>query len=112
MKIAVPLSTGLLCQHFGHCESFAFFELSAEAKTVVNRSSAPAPEHAPGVLPAWLEKQGVTTVLAGGMGSRAQSLFGQAGIEVITGCPKEPAEFLVDAYLNGTLVTIPVKCDH
>jgi ATP-binding protein involved in chromosome partitioning len=112
MKIAVPLSGGLLCEHFGHCETFAFFDVAPENRTVSGRSSSQAPEHAPGVLPAWLRQQGVTVVLAGGIGSRAQTLLSQSGIEVVTGAPKQPAEALVDAYLHGTLVSIPAKCHH
>lgn len=112
MRIVLPLSGGLLCQHFGHCETFAMFDVSAEGGQVLGRTSATPPPHAPGVLPQWLHEQGVNLVLAGGMGSRAQTLFGEAGIRVVTGVPSLPAEEVVQAYLNGTLTTGVNTCDH
>ncbi len=112
MKIALPLSRGVLCQHFGHCEAFEMFDVSAEGGQVLARTSSTPPPHAPGVLPEWLQTQGVNLVLAGGMGSRAQTLFAEAGIRVVTGVPSVPAEEVVQAYLNGTLTTGVNACDH
>mgnify|MGYP001222457116 CR=1 FL=1 len=112
MKIALPLSGGLLCQHFGHSEAFEIFDVSTEDRQVLDRTSAVPPPHAPGVLPRWLQEQGVDLVLAGGMGSRAQALFGEAGIRVVTGIQSAPAEEIVQAYLNGTLTTGVNVCDH
>lgn len=112
MRIAVPLSNGSLCQHFGHCETFAMFDVSPEGDRVLDTTSAVPPPHAPGVLPVWLRDQGVNIVLAGGMGSRAQALFGEAGIKVVTGVASAPAEEVVQAYLSGTLESGVNACDH
>jgi predicted Fe-Mo cluster-binding NifX family protein len=46
------------------------------------------------------------------MSSRAQALLERAGIRAVTGVPGAPAEELVQAYLNGTLTTVPNACDH
>jgi predicted Fe-Mo cluster-binding NifX family protein len=54
----------------------------------------------------------VNLVLAGGMGSRAQALFEEAGIQVVTGVLSIPADEVVQAYLNGTLTTGANACDH
>jgi predicted Fe-Mo cluster-binding NifX family protein len=112
MRIAVPLSGGLLCQHFGHCESFAMYDVSPGDRQVLGHSSEIPPAHAPGVLPRWLREQGVNLVLAGGMGSRARALFAEAGIQVVTGVLSELADEVVRAYLNGTLTTGANACDH
>jgi predicted Fe-Mo cluster-binding NifX family protein len=64
------------------------------------------------VLPRWLQERGVSLVLAGGLGSRAQALFGAAGIQVVTGAPSAAAGEVVQAYLNGTLTTGVNACDH
>lgn len=112
MKIAVPVTDGRLCPHFGHCELFAFFEVADDSRTVVNSTTVSAPEHVPGLLPKWLHERGATVVLAGGMGDRAQVLLKQAGIAVVTGAESAPAEELVSAYLNGTLQTDPHACEH
>jgi predicted Fe-Mo cluster-binding NifX family protein len=112
MKIAIPLANGLLCQHFGHCEQFAFFDVSPEGSQVLASTSLTPPEHAPGLLPRWLREQGAEVVIAGGMGSRAQALFQQTGIRVVTGAPSLPAERIVRDFLAGALVTGDNACDH
>ncbi len=112
MKIAVPVTDGKLCAHFGHCELFAFFEVSEDGRSVIESTTVNAPEHVPGLLPKWLHEHGATVVLAGGMGDRAQTLLKQAGITVVTGAGAAPAAELVSAYLNGTLNTDPHACEH
>jgi len=112
MRIAIPLAGGLLCQHFGHCEQFAFFDVSPDGRQILTRTSATPPEHAPGLLPRWLRQQGVNAIVAGGMGSRAQALLAEAGVQVITGAPCLPAEELARHFLDGSLVTGGNLCDH
>lgn len=112
MKIAVPVTEGRLCPHFGHCELFAFFEIAGDGRQVLSTTTVNAPEHVPGLLPKWLHDQGATVVLAGGMGSRAQALFQQAGVQVITGVESAPAADVVKAYMDGTLKTGANVCDH
>jgi len=46
------------------------------------------------------------------MGSRAQSLFNDNGIEVLIGAPSENPNVLAQAYLDGTLTTGANICDH
>jgi len=110
MKIAVPLAGGKLCQHFGHCQEFALVSVSGGKITAVAKKTPPP--HEPGVLPAWLAKEGVDTVLAGGMGERAQAIFREKGIKVVCGVAGGKPEEVVTAYLQGTLVTGANLCDH
>ncbi len=72
----------------------------------------PAPEHEPGLLPAWLAEKGAGFVIAGGMGSRAQQLFAEQGVSVIIGAPVAEPETVVQQYLTGSLVTGENVCDH
>lgn len=71
-----------------------------------------APEHQPGLLPPWLKERGVDLVIAGGMGSRACSLFQAASVEVLIGAPAESAATLARQYLDGLLTTSANSCDH
>lgn len=112
MRIAIPIAGGRLAQHFGHCEKFALVDVDPVARQTTGSTEVAAPEHQPGLLPPWLKERGVSVVIAGGMGSRAQSLFQAASIEVISGAPTETAATLVRQYLDGTLVTGPGTCDH
>ncbi|HPO85321.1 MAG TPA: NifB/NifX family molybdenum-iron cluster-binding protein [Candidatus Hydrogenedentes bacterium] len=112
MKIAIPLSEGRLSMHFGHCEQFAIVEVDPERKQVLSRQDEPSPPHQPGLLPEWLAARGVDVVIAGGMGTRAQSLFAAHGIEVRVGAPSETPEKLAAAYIAGTLQQGDNFCAH
>jgi ATP-binding protein involved in chromosome partitioning len=112
MRIAIPLAQGQLCAHFGHCEEFAIVDVNSEEKCVSGIHRQVPPPHEPGVLPQWLGQHHVDVVIAGGMGSRAQTLFAQNGIPVVTGATAGTPEEIVTAYLNGTLQTGANVCDH
>jgi predicted Fe-Mo cluster-binding NifX family protein len=81
------------------------------SKITGNEEVVPPP-HEPGLLPKWLHERGATTIIAGGMGMRAQQLFRQYGIEVVVGAPPEQPEKVVNDWLAGTLQTGGNACDH
>jgi predicted Fe-Mo cluster-binding NifX family protein len=112
MRIAVPMADGRLAQHFGHCEKFALVDVDPVKKEITGSAEIDAPEHQPGLLPPWLKQRGVDLIIAGGMGSRARSLFQAASIEVLTGAPAGSPASLVRQYLDGKLVTGENACDH
>lgn len=112
MRIAIPLANGRLAMHFGHCEEFALVDVAAGTKTIAGRTSEQAPDHQPGLLPAWLAERGTNVIIAGGMGSRAQNLFRQQNIRVVVGAPSLTAEEIVTQYLDGALETGDNICDH
>jgi ATP-binding protein involved in chromosome partitioning len=112
LRIAIPVAGGLLCAHFGHCETFVLVDVDPEKREVLGTRTLPPPPHEPGVLPRWLKEQGADLVIAGGMGMRAQGLFAESGIRVLTGAPAETPEALARAHLDGTLVTGANTCDH
>ena len=111
MKVAVPLVEGSLSMHFGHCDQFAIMDVDEEGK-VISRNDMTPPRHEPGVLPEWLHGLGVTHVISGGMGSRAQQLFSRQGITVIVGAPFESPEALAEACVSGKLESGDNICDH
>lgn len=110
MKIAIPTVNDALCDHFGHCQHFAVYEINNSQ--VVNKIMLPPPPHQPGVLPSWVAQQGVTDVIVGGIGQRAIDLFNQQGVNVYAGAESKKSDELVDNFLKGTLVTQANKCDH
>ena len=112
MKIAIPMASGLLCLHFGHCEQFVLIETDEANHSIVNTEYVTPPPHAPGVLPAWLAEKGANVIIAAGMGQRAQNLFTQNGIAVVVGAPAAGPEELAQAYLDGQLEAGENVCDH
>ena len=107
---AVPTEQGKLCAHFGHCEKFAIVEVD-EQKIVKEEYISP-PVHQPGVYPAFLAEQGVSVIISGGMGQKAQDLFAQNNIQVCIGVDSGSPTDLVDLYLKNQLQTGQNLCDH
>ncbi len=112
MRYAVPVTGGLLSAHFGHCEAFAIFDVNDATGTIVGSEIVPSPGHQPGFLPGWLAEQGVSAIIAGGMGPRAVGLFEENRVHVVLGAPEDRPESIVQAYLAGELATGDNVCDH
>lgn len=110
MKIAIPISDGLLDAHFGHCKQFAMVEVND--KKIEGITFLDPPPHQPGLLPPWLAEKGATDIIAGGMGQRAIDLFNEQGVNVFVGAPKKGVNEIVDGYLNKTLSFSANYCDH
>ncbi len=112
MKIAIPLTSGQLCEHFGHCEQFALIDADKTSRQILDNKLLTPPPHEPGVLPQWLHEQGAEVVIAGGMGQRAQQMFTRNGIKVVVGAPGHGPAAVVSAYLDGQLEVGTNPCDH
>ena len=106
MKIAVAQEGTVVCQHFGHCEQFAIYDREAKQWSMVDN-----PGHQPGFLPGFLRGLGVDVIIAGGMGGRAQELFGDLGIEVVVGA-SGPVPEVVDGFLQGQLQSSGETCSE
>lgn len=114
MKIALPVSGGQICSHFGHCERFYIYDVHRGSAEILRVSSLNAPPHEPGLLPGLLGEEGVDVVIAGGMGMQAQNIFSQKGIKVVAGVSPSSGspEDIVQLYLSGGLEAGPNICDH
>jgi Uncharacterized conserved protein len=112
MRYAVPVSNGRVAAHFGQCSHFALFDVDETTRMIVRRETTPSPGHQPGLLPAWLAEEGVSAVMASGMGSRAQNLFRENHVEVIIGTLEDDPEKVVLDYIGGILATGDNLCDH
>ena len=109
-KFAVPTQNGSLCAHFGHCEKFAIVE--TDDQKILKEDYITPPMHEPGAYPKFLADQGVSVIISGGMGMKAQDLFTQNKIEVCVGVNAAAPAKLVEQYLNKELKTGENLCDH
>lgn len=113
MIIAVPTFAGRFTSHFGGADAFALYRIDAAQGEISSVESKSPPEHGRGVFPMWLRNQGVTTVLAGGMGPRAAEIFRGQGIEVVLGAEGDDPDAMTRDYLDGALSTSGELChDH
>lgn len=111
-RIAIPVDEGAISGHFGHAGRFVIFDIDGASCRVAGSAELDPPEHGVGVIPEWLKSEGVTLVIAGGIGRQAKDLFSKSGIEVISGVTiTDPAE-AVRAWLDGELVGTDTTCNH
>jgi predicted Fe-Mo cluster-binding NifX family protein len=109
MKIAVSTDSGQVSAHFGRCSEYTIFEV--EDNKVINKEIIPNPGHEPGFLPRYLSERGVSCIIAGGMGPRAQQLFVQNNIKAVIGAYGD-VDSVVEQYLQGTIELGEDACEH
>ena len=103
MKICIPTSEGKLCGHFGHCDSFTFAEINPETKEILTIEEKIPEDGISCQSAAWISEQGVSKVLAGGMGGRPMMMFAQ-------GCPELPIKEVLEKYMANSLETGTNAC--
>ena len=109
LRIAVASNGSAVAGHFGHCETFVFFD--TEDGRIVAENPVPNPGHKPGFLPNFLADNGAKVIIAGGMGGGAVDIFNERGVEVILGAQGNVREN-VAAYLAGKLQSTGSVCQH
>jgi predicted Fe-Mo cluster-binding NifX family protein len=108
--IAIPMESGVLSAHFGHCQQFAIVEVKNDS--IISIKELDPPEHVPGLYPRWVAQFGVTDVIAGGMGQQAIMLFNQQNINAFVGAPVKTAKELVEDFIAGRLELTANYCNH
>lgn len=103
MKIVIPSKDEKLCGHFGNCDYFTFVEVNPETKEILSIEKKVPEEGISCQSASWIASKGANVVLAGGMGMRPMNMFIESGVNVISGCPEENIEFIVNSYMNNTL---------
>jgi len=102
MKIAVPVTKdNLIDGHFGHCESYNVFTISDKNEvTEIKNVASPQGCGCKSDIASVLASDGVSIMLAGGIGGGAINVLNNSGIQVIRGCSGSAVE-VVKLYLQG-----------
>jgi len=105
--------SGQISQHFGRCPYYLIVEV--EGHEIEKSDSVDNPyhnNHAPGMVPQFINEQGVNVMIAGGMGPMAIDMFTGLGIEVVSGAVGNAGNVL-QAYLRGDITGVePCQHDH
>jgi len=110
-KIAVPVTNDdQIDNHFGHCAFYKVFTVSENnvitgEKVIKSEEGCGCKSNIASVLAA----QGVTIMLAGGIGNGAINVLNKEGIEVVRGCSGKPDD-VVNQYIAGLLVDSGESC--
>ena len=111
MKIAVPVTKeNQIDSHFGHCESYGVYTIS-DKKEIAEIRSVGSPQGCgcKSDIASVLAADGVTMMLAGGIGGGAINVLNYSGIEVIRGCSGDATE-VVKQYLGGLVEDSGSSC--
>jgi len=111
MKIAVPCTeNNQIDNHFGHCEFYRVYTIS-ETNKIVGEKIVKSVEGCgcKSGISTVLAEQGVTLMLAGGIGNGAINVLNNSGIEVIRGCAGVPEEVVLQ-YIAGSIVDSGESC--
>jgi predicted Fe-Mo cluster-binding NifX family protein len=111
MKIAVPVTKeNQIDSHFGHCESYGGYTIS-DKKEITDIKSVGSPQGCgcKSDIASVLAADGVTMMLAGGIGGGAINVLNYSGIEVIRGCSGDATE-VVKLYLAGLVEDSGSSC--
>lgn len=113
MKIAVPLTRdNMIDNHFGHCASFGIYSVSDD-KVITGQKIIDSPQGCgcKSDIASILAADGVTLMLAGGIGGGAINVLANSGIDVVRGCSGDALE-VVRLYLQGDVEDSGNSCHH
>jgi predicted Fe-Mo cluster-binding NifX family protein len=100
MKIAISTDSGGVSAHFGRCPEFTIVEI--KDNKIVNKEVIDNPGHMTGFLPKFLSEKGISCIIAGGAGFRAQQFFSEYGIKLITGVQGK-VDDVINQFLKGDI---------
>jgi predicted Fe-Mo cluster-binding NifX family protein len=110
MKIAVPVThNNQIDDHFGHCEFYSVFSITegkiTDKQTIPSILGCGCKSNIASVLAA----DGVTIMLAGGIGGGAINVLNNAGIEVVRGCSGDATK-VVELFVSGSISDSGESC--
>ncbi len=103
MKVAIPTKGTVVDDHFGHCEAYTIY--TVDANNAIEKTEmlpSPAGCGCKSDIAAVLQKQGVTVMLAGNMGTGALNVLKSHGLDVYRGNSGDVRQ-LVEAFLKGEI---------
>lgn len=100
MKIAIATDNKVVAPHFGRCPSYTVVKI--DNNQIKEKKVLDNPGHAPGAIPQFLDQLKVNVLITGGIGGRAEELFKQYKIGVISGV-NGLVENVIGDYLTGVL---------
>ncbi len=109
MKVAISTDDGYVSAHFGRCSSYTIYEIKGEK--ILGKEEVPNPGHQPGFLPNFLSEKGVSCIIAGGMGPRAQGLFAEKNIDAVVGV-QGPVDEVIEKFVKQELEPGDDLCGH
>ena len=109
MRYAISAIGNEISQHFGRCTHFVIVDI--EDGNEVSRETMLRPDIPHSEVPPILAQKGVTRIVTGGMGTRAQNIFQANGVETILGAAGD-VDAVIEALRSGEIESKGGACDH
>lgn len=113
MKICAPVTIDdQIDGHFGHCEFYNIFTVTEKGEiTDIKKIESLQGCGCKSNIASILAEEGVTLMLAGGIGNGAINVLNASGIDVIRGCSGNTTE-VVKLFLAGQLADSGISCQQ
>ena len=102
MKVAVAYDKGEIYGHFGHCETFAFYEYGEYVSDCTKTRMETGDRQGHEAMAELMREQGVDAVICGNMGGEAKAALLSLGIVPIVGYSGD-ADTAADLLVTGQL---------
>ncbi len=110
MRIALPLSNGQFCRHFGRMDGVALFDVDGQGR-ITQSLTRSRPSSGCESLPRWLASLEVRRVLVGGIGGGAVQRLSEHRIEIAAAqATGDDPEALVREHLADGRLLAPEPC--
>lgn len=103
MHIAIPLKDNEFSLHFSNCDQFAFVEIRAGTRQILNAQCITPPSFSLSTLPKWMRDNNIDLILAGGMDQHAKDMFTQNHIDVHVGFLNRSIKAVIEAFIESQL---------
>jgi len=110
-KIAIPITkNNQLEDHFGQCDFYGVYTISdkneiLEIQSIESEQGCGCKSNIASVL----SDNGVTLMIAGGIGAGAINVLNNSGIQVLRGCSGN-IEDILEQYINGKIIDSGESC--
>ncbi len=111
LKLAIPVTDGVVADHFGHCEYYALIEIENGIVKATENITAPEGCGCKSNIANLLAEKGISLMLAGNIGDGAFNKIRSQHIDVIRGCTGE-LDKLITQFINGEICDSQQNCDH
>jgi predicted DNA-binding protein (UPF0251 family)/predicted Fe-Mo cluster-binding NifX family protein len=111
MTVAVPYLEGNVNAHFGSTRAFLLAETADGKVERATLFEVQGMQHNHAGIAGFLKEQGVTVILAGGMGAPMQQALKAQGFDLYCGV-SGPAVEAVEAFLRGEIEQSEATCGH
>ena len=103
MRIAIPFKQNEFSLNFNNCDQFAFVEIKAGTRQILNAQYKTPSLFSLDALARWIRENEVDLVVAGGMSQQAKDIFAKNHIDVRVGFLNSSIKVVIKKFIESQL---------